>query len=65
LSKEDNLEKLREKVAEVENYEILKRLANETAVYIGKKQRDRYYQVLDLYFSKYEKVNNSSDKQSK
>lgn len=43
----------------------MKRLANETAVYIGKKQRDRYYQVLDMYFSKYEKAYNSFDKQSK
>jgi hypothetical protein len=43
MSKEDNLDKIREKIELIENYEILKRLANETAVYIGKKQRDRYY----------------------
>jgi hypothetical protein len=34
------MEKLKEKVDEVDNYEILKRLPNETAVYFGKKQRD-------------------------
>ncbi len=36
----------------------MKRLAHEVAMYIGKKQRDRYYQVIECFTQKYEKLYN-------
>lgn len=58
LSDEKDVYKLDQMITQLDNYTVLKRLAHEVAMYIGKKQRDRYYFVLEKFTQKYEKLFN-------
>lgn len=47
--------KLSESILYFENYEALKKLArDELAVFVAKKQRDRFYQVINGFLKKYD-----------
>ena len=54
LSEEKTLQKLKELITPIDNFQTLKRLAIDVAVYIGKKQRDRFYHVINQFIYKYE-----------
>ena len=56
LSEEKNLGKLKEIISPVENFTTMKRLSNDVAIYIGKKQRDRFYHVINKFTSKHEQL---------
>jgi len=55
ISDEKDPANLRESILYFENYETLKKLArDELAVFVAKKQRDRFYQVINGFLKKYE-----------
>jgi hypothetical protein len=43
-------------IPKIENFGTLSKLALETATFVGKKQRDRYYYIVNKFISKYEQL---------
>lgn len=54
MSDEKNLEKLKEAIQPLEKYDTLKKLSLDVAIYIGKKQRERFFSLLSKFTDKYE-----------
>jgi hypothetical protein len=56
MSEEQSIYKLREMCPRVEAYPKIKKLANEVAQFIAKKQRERFYYVLARFTARYENI---------
>ena len=52
-------------IEEVPNFKVQKGLAKDVAIYIGKKQRDHFYSVIDKFIAKHEMAHCGMKIQSK
>ncbi|TNV83832.1 hypothetical protein FGO68_gene5626 [Halteria grandinella] len=56
MNEEQSIIKLRQMCPKVEGYPNIKKLANEVAQFIAKKQRERFYYVLARFSARYENI---------